>query len=47
MVRLRDADDILLEEKKNSGYYKKLWQSLRVGYDNSLRALRLCGENKK
>ncbi|RZB30091.1 MAG: GMP synthase (glutamine-hydrolysing) [Desulfobacteraceae bacterium Eth-SRB1] len=27
---LREADDILLEEIKNSGYYKKLWQSFAV-----------------
>ena len=27
---LREVDDILLEEIKNSGYYKKLWQSFAV-----------------
>jgi len=27
---LREVDDILLEEIKNSGYYKKLWQSFSV-----------------
>ncbi len=27
---LRDVDDLLLEEIKNAGYYKKLWQSFAV-----------------
>ena len=27
---LRDVDDVLLEEIKNAGYYKKLWQSFAV-----------------
>ncbi len=27
---LREIDDILLEEMKNSGYYRKLWQSFAV-----------------
>lgn len=27
---LRNADDLLLEEIKNAGYYKKLWQSFAV-----------------
>jgi GMP synthase (glutamine-hydrolysing) len=27
---LRDVDEILLEEIRNSGYYKKLWQSFAV-----------------
>jgi len=27
---LREADDVLLEEIKNNGYYKKLWQSFAV-----------------
>ena len=27
---LRNVDDILLDEIKNSGYYRKLWQSFAV-----------------
>ncbi|MGD8471944.1 MAG: GMP synthase (glutamine-hydrolyzing), partial [Desulfobacteraceae bacterium] len=27
---LRDVDDVLLEEIKNAGYYKRLWQSFAV-----------------
>lgn len=27
---LRDADDVLLEEIKKAGYYRKLWQSFAV-----------------
>jgi GMP synthase (glutamine-hydrolysing) len=30
LLILRNADDILLEEIKNSGYYRKLWQSFAV-----------------
>ncbi|MCK4467587.1 MAG: GMP synthase (glutamine-hydrolyzing), partial [Desulfobacterales bacterium] len=30
LLMLRNADHILLEEIKNSGYYKKLWQSFAV-----------------
>ena len=27
---LREVDDLLLEEIKNAGYYKRLWQSFAV-----------------
>jgi len=30
LLILRNVDDILLEEIKNSGYYRKLWQSFAV-----------------
>ena len=30
LLILREVDDVLLEEIKNAGYYKKLWQSFAV-----------------
>ena len=30
LLILRNVDDILLDEIKNSGYYRKLWQSFAV-----------------
>jgi GMP synthase (glutamine-hydrolysing) len=30
LMILRNVDDILLDEIKNSGYYRKLWQSFAV-----------------